>query len=424
MAEPYPNLGYDPCPGDLGGYQALAAYASRSAGTLTHAVRTLATAGSDQWRGQAADAFRGHVHEDVLPLAGKAADSVGRAATALHDWAITLAALQDEARALDRQAAPYRTQLTAVLRSAGLPATARPPYPASLKHAQRTRLDEANTALAGITARASDIHARYQAAVQRTGSQLENAGNMAPQPPGLFASLWHDAETGWDDITHKLSEFVHDKSLLEFISGICNIIATVAGLLALIPPLSLIFGPIALVAAGLAVGADALLAMFDHGSWSAVVLDAVAMVADAGWMKAATKLSELYKTSELADVMTKAPTWAGVASKIPLVTKIPVVGTAIDGAEKSIEVAPGMFRMIGESLKSIGGDSRVVDALGAVKDFESYGKWRAIDIVCGQASWSFSGAGIEAIPGNVRTWVNNVAMGKEPWQESAGTGAG
>jgi hypothetical protein len=45
------------------------------------------------------------------------------------------------------------------------------------------QLDEATTALAGITARACDIHARYLAAVQRTGSQLEDAGNMAPPPP-------------------------------------------------------------------------------------------------------------------------------------------------------------------------------------------------------------------------------------------------
>ena len=34
MARPYPNLGFDPCPGDLRGYQALADYAGRRT-TLT-----------------------------------------------------------------------------------------------------------------------------------------------------------------------------------------------------------------------------------------------------------------------------------------------------------------------------------------------------------------------------------------------------
>jgi hypothetical protein len=424
MADPYPNLGFDPCPGDLSGYQALAAYASRSATALTHAARTLASAGSDQWRGQAADAFRGHVHTDVLPLADKAADSVGRAATALHDWAITLAVLQDEARALDRQAAPYQVQLTAALRSAELPATTRPPYPASLKPTQRSRLDEASTALAGITAKANEIHAQYLAAVQRTGSQLEDAGNMAPQPPGLFASLWHDAETSWDDAVKFVGHLVHDKGLLEFIAGVANIVAAVAGLLALIPPLSLVFAPIAVAAAAAAFGADALLAMFDHGSWGAVILDAGAVIGGMEWIKAADNLSEIFKASELTGVMTKAPTWAGVISKIPLVTKIPVAGKAIDDAEKTVEVAPGMFRIIGASLKEMGGDTSAMDALSTVKDFMGNAKWRAIDIVSGQTTWAFSGAGFEAIPGNLRTWVNDAAMGKSPWRESADPATG
>jgi hypothetical protein len=79
-----------------------------------------------------------------------------------------------------------------------------------------------------------------------------------------------------------LDKFVHDKALLEFISGIANIVATVAGLLALFPPLSVVFAPIALIAAGFAIGADALLASFDHGRWGAVILDAGAVVGGRG----------------------------------------------------------------------------------------------------------------------------------------------
>jgi hypothetical protein len=83
-----------------------------------------------------------------------------------------------------------------------------------------------------------------------------------------------------------------------------------------------------------------------------------------------------------------------------------------------------MFRMIGASLKAAAGDASDVGALSAVKDFEQYGAWRAVDIVSGQGTWAFSGAGIEAIPGNVRNWVNNLATGREPWQESADAAAG
>jgi hypothetical protein len=424
MGDLYPNLGFDPCPGDLSGYQALAAYASRSAAMLTDAARTLASAGSDQWRGQAADAFRAHVQSDVLPLAGKAAGSVGQAAAALHEWAVTLAALQDEARALDRQAAPCQVQLTTALRAAGLPATAQPPYAAKLTTAQQAQVDAATTALTGITARAGELHAAYLTAAARAGGQLQEAGSMAPQPPGLFSDLWHDATSDWDTTIGGLSDFVHDKALLEFISGVANIVATVAGLLALIPPLSIIFAPIALTAAVFALGADALLAGFDHGSWSAVALDAVAVAGGAAWIKAAGKLSEIYEASELTGVMTKAPTWAGVAAKVPLVTKIPVAGKAIADAEQSVEVAPGLFRMIGASLKAAAGDASELDALSAVKDFGSKGAWRGVDIVSGQLTWTASFAGIEAIPGNVRTWVNNAAMGKDPWRESADAAAG
>jgi hypothetical protein len=148
------------------------------------------------------------------------------------------------------------------------------------------------------------------------------------------------------------------------------------------------------------------------------------VVGGVGWIKAADSLSEIFKASDLTSVMTEAPTWAGVVSKVPLVTKIPVVGSAIDDAEKTVEVAPGMFRMIGASLKEAAGDSRAADALSAVKDFDNYGPWRAVDIVGGQGTWAFSGAGIEAIPSNIRTWVNDVATGKDPWQEPVGVATG
>jgi hypothetical protein len=428
MGDLYPNLGFDPCPGDLAGYEALAAHAGRSAATLTSAVTTLANAGSDQWRGQAADAFRAHVHTEVLPVASKAAGSVGQAATALQTWAATLAGLQGEARALDRQAAPYQEQLTAVLRStassatvpaSALPSSMQPPPAAKLGPAQQAQLDEANAALTMITARAGDIHARYLAAVRQTGSHLANAGNMAPPPPGFFAGLWHDAESRWDDVAGQFSHLVHDRGLLEFISGVANVVATVAGLLALIPVLSVICAPIALGAAGIALLSDAVLAEFDHGSWGAVILDAGAVVGGAGWIKAASKLTEIFKASGLSGLMTEAPTWWGMASKIPLITKIPVIGKAIDEGEKTVEVAPGLFRMIGATLKTAAGDTKDLDALSAVKKFDDYAKWRGVDIVSGLVTWTFSGAGIEAIPSTVRTWVNNVAAGKDPWQEPA-----
>jgi hypothetical protein len=345
----------------------------------------------------------------VLPLARSASGSVGRAATALHNWALTLGSLQDEAKALDRQAEPHRTDLEAALRASGLPATATPPYPAKLTSAQTARVNTANTALSGILARANDLHTRYLDAVRAANSQLDNAGNMAPHPPGLFSSLWHDASAFADDIGREASRIVHDKALLEFISGVANAVATVAGMLALIPILTPALGPIALSAAVVALGADVLLAGFDHDSWKAVAWDALSVVADAAWIKAASRLSVLYKEAGLEKSMTRT------RSLIGLVTG------------KETYVAPGMFRMIGASLKeAAGGTNAVVADMNklAIKDFAGSAIWRSVDITAGQLNWTPSTEAIEAIPSNVRTWVNDIATGKAPWEGSANKATG
>lgn len=402
---PYPNLGYDPCPGDLAGYQDLAEYTARSAETLHQAASVLGSAGSDGWRGEAADAFRRHVQADVLPLTNKAAGSVGTAATALNEWTATLAGLQQEARALDRQAEPYRADLESLQGAAGGQSGS-----GQLTKAQQARADTATTALAGISGRADDIHARYLSAVQRTGSQLQDAGNMAPPAPGVFSDLWHGAEGFFDDVVHGVDVLVHDKALWQFIAGVANVVATVAGLLALFPPLTAIMGPIALGAAGAALVADTVLAAFDGGSWSAVALDAVAVLSDGAWMKSADELADVYKASKMEDVLTKATTWKG------LVSKIPKIGKGIDEADKTKDVAPGMFRMISASFKTAAGDSADFDKLSrTMSDFNKYNAWRAVDIVAGQLAWTVSAAGIEAVPGSVRSWVNDLAAGQEPW---------
>jgi hypothetical protein len=411
----YPNLGFDPCPGDLNGYQALADYAMRSAAMLSDAEHALASAGSSEWHGEAANAFRSHVQEDVLPLAKRATSSIGRAASALRSFALTLAQLQQEAATLNSQAGPWQDQRTAALAAAKLPSTATAPYPATIPALQHTRLEEADSALSSITARTNEIQAEYTAAVQRTAGQLDSAGNMAPHPPGLFSSLWHDVEANWDEVVHVLSDIVHDKALLQFISGVANVIASVAGLLALFPPLTAIFGPIALAAGIIALASDSLLAIFDHGSWVAVGLDAFAVVSDLAWMKAAGKLADMYEAAGLEKVMTKSTTYSGLISKIPLISKVPVVGDAIGSADHTVNVAPGMFRMIGESLKESVGSESVLKEISAVTD-PAYSPWRAVDIVAGQTNWTAAGIAITQIPGTVHNWVDDFAEGKDPWQ--------
>jgi hypothetical protein len=321
MTGTYPNLGFDPCPGDLAGYHALADYARRSAATLEASVRTLSaagpsgSAGPSSWRGQAATAFQAHLDRDVLPLASRASGSVQRAAGTLRAWYLTLAELQDEARALDNRARPYREELAISQRRPGSgPAAA-------------ARLDEAKTALAAIAIQADDLHARYLAAVSRTSAQLQDAGNLAPSPPSMLAAMWDDVAAGWDVVAGQVDHFVHDKALLEFISRVCDAISTVAGLLALIPsPFSLVLAGIALGAAGAEMASDGLLAAFDHGSWTSVALDGVAVATEGGWIKA---------TREVADAVQAAgPDLAAVWAP----------------SGRRVAVVPGMFSTIGDAL--------------------------------------------------------------------------
>jgi hypothetical protein len=326
MADAFPSLGFDPCPGDLAGYRALADYAHRSAATLEASLRTLSSSaspaapGSPGWRGGAATAFRGHLERDMLPLVDQATGSVQRAASTLRTWVITLAALQDEARALERRARPYSEELAASRR---LPA----PGPAAA-----ARADEARTVLAAIHMQADDLHARYLAAVSRTSGELQDATDMAPKAPALFAAVWQDVTGGWSLVTGEIGQFVHDRALLEFISGVCDAISTVAGLLALIPsPLSLVLAGIAVGAAGAEMATDSVLAGFDHGSWTAVALDGVAVVSDGTWIKATRQLTDIYRASDAE----MASVWSPSGRKIA--------------------VAPSIFGAMGDATKETAG---------------------------------------------------------------------
>src|SRR5260370_24365583 len=83
MDDIYPNLVFYPCPGDLTGYEALAAYPGRAATALSGAVRSLAAAGSDHLRGQAAATLPTPEHALVPPLARKPGGRSSPAATGL-----------------------------------------------------------------------------------------------------------------------------------------------------------------------------------------------------------------------------------------------------------------------------------------------------------------------------------------------------
>lgn len=420
---PYPNLPYDPCPGDLEGYQRLCDYANRSAGTVEQAARVLALAQSPEWVGRTADAFREHVNANVLPLVRTAAASVGKAAGALRAWHLTLTSLQDQARALNHQAEPYAAELAAANRS--LPASQRvipgqspSSFPANpLTPAQKAARGSAEAAagtMNGINRRVDDLHQQYLTAVRQCSSQLDLAGNMAPKAPGLLDGLGHDIEHYWDDAVGGLDALVHDAKVWEMLSEGANLVGTVAGVLAMFPPLSAVFGPIALVATGIALVSDTILASFDGGSWVSVGLDAVALIGGRLVVKSAKTLTQVYREAGAAKAL-EHPSMAGLLSKSDLILKVPGVGDAVKGADQTVEAVPGLFRMIGQTFKDPAGTSELSKAInleGAPDELlAKAAKWRGVNLGCSGIGWALTGAGIPGTLSNLHVLTGDNGSG-------------
>jgi hypothetical protein len=429
-ANPYPNLPYDPCPGDLAGYQTLSDYANRSAGWVEQAAKVLALAQSPEWAGQSADAFREHVHADVLPLVNSAASSVGKAANALRAWYLTLSSLQQEAQSLNRQAAPYASELAAANSSLpaservvpGQSATATPlsPFALTLTPAQQTaraNAEAAAGALGGIIGKVDDLHQQYLTAVRQCANQLDLAGNMAPKPPGFWDSLGHDVEHYWDDAVGGVSWLVHDAKFWQSVSEIANIVSTVAGILALFPPLGVIFGPVALFSAGLALGSDLILAGFDGGSLVTVGLDAAAVVGGLGVWKAVKVLTGVYRDAGATKAL-ETPSIAGLLAKSDLILRIPKVGDAVKNANQTMEAVPGLFRMIGQTFKDPAGTSELSKAIrldGAPAELlDKAAPWRTVDMVCSGAGWALTGMSIPGTLSTVHGWISDDNSGGSP----------
>lgn len=100
-----PNLGFDPCPGDVDQTALLA----RGHDGLARELRSLSSQleGVDfaQWQGEAANAVKSSLLDHVAPALRDAAGAIDDLATGLQSWYVKLSGFQDEADALERSAA-------------------------------------------------------------------------------------------------------------------------------------------------------------------------------------------------------------------------------------------------------------------------------------------------------------------------------
>ncbi len=105
MSRPsFPNIGWDPTPGDVHDTRELAKRLGGLASELGTAVNELERIECGAWKGKTAVAFSEYVSTDVTPLIKKSYESFDKASRALHRWAGQLQHLQDEADRLEKQA--------------------------------------------------------------------------------------------------------------------------------------------------------------------------------------------------------------------------------------------------------------------------------------------------------------------------------
>ncbi len=267
-ATTYPNLGFDPCPGSTIAVTELHQEISTAASSMQSAndlMNRLRNDTSGAWQGTTADAFRTHLNSTLIDDLGSANQSLNRAVTALQEWEIGLAGFQQQAAALESQAASAQRTVnaadTAHRNAEGNPdlrlASQQLTTDADLRDAQQ-RLNVAELALRNTTAdmdaavdaldiirrHAHDLNDEWDTASSKAAAALKEAAGFSPHKAGLLNRLGHD-------LVH-LVDGVDDwvKNHLEDIHSVLSTVSAVAGLIALCtpPPIDAIAFAVAVVA--------------------------------------------------------------------------------------------------------------------------------------------------------------------------------
>src|SRR5882757_1799187 len=308
MTRAFPHLGSDPTPGDVARTRFLDRQLGDLHGELTTTIGELNRIECGYWKGEAAKAFIAHIDSDVTPLIKKAHDSFGRASGALSRWADQLHGFQCEADTLEREAATKQGALDHAKTAAGLPIDDGVPHPApeaspdpnpdpsaaaDAKKKQQA-LTEANNALQGVLHRAEELHTRYTNAAHTISHDLDKAGDIAPDKPGLFSRIVHGVEDAWNDTV----QWVKDHAdLIKLIGDLHSDLSGILGVLAILTapfePLGAIFAAAAVVASAAALithliakaaGADV--------SWMSLGFDALGAIPGIGAFSKGVKVAD------------------------------------------------------------------------------------------------------------------------------------
>ncbi|RMI42776.1 WXG100 family type VII secretion target [Streptomyces triticirhizae] len=233
MSDSYPNLGFDPCPGDLPAAEAVAA-TMRDVATLssnTHTAMTAINTSSGIWVGRAADAFS-EAFDEVPPYLQRAVNALDVAARALEWWVNDLDRFKSVARQLEEEAASARAQVDSAQAAVdALPSDTSDMDDDELsehedtERARDSALNSANAALNEVIQRARQLHEEYLASAEDTSRALSRAADDAPPEPGLFDKI--------ADVVSDIVDFMMDPNTWKLIGDIFADIAMVVGVICL-----------------------------------------------------------------------------------------------------------------------------------------------------------------------------------------------
>ncbi|MBW1601179.1 hypothetical protein JJV70_03485 [Streptomyces sp. JJ66] len=256
----YPNLGFDPAPGDLeavGQLVSALGRVSRDSGTAKTEVDKLGTS-DGLWVGESGTAFSDSV-APVSPYLQKALGSMGAAHRALSSWETQLSGFQARARRLEDEAASA-VQCVSAAQSAvdALPTDvsqftdAEKDAHESKKQDKQRALDTANDELTSIRNRARTLHTEFTEAAGGAERTIRDAADDAPPEPGWF----EEAVDAIADFAAAAWETVTDPDFWKLIGDFLADLALVIGIICLF---AMPFGGIAgLALIGFLVGAGAL----------------------------------------------------------------------------------------------------------------------------------------------------------------------
>ncbi|RLV55559.1 hypothetical protein D9V41_10750 [Aeromicrobium phragmitis] len=251
----YPHLGFDPVASDEGSGASIAYQLRRTASRLDEMIGLLE--GKDgTWQGRSAEAFRASVDDELLPRAREARESFSLAARAVDGWVGDVPGFRRRAQLLEDEAAAAASQAVAAQqRLDGLVAPAEDAPEREQFDRDRRAAERAVSAAQGDISRILEDARRLQDDVEARGAEvatsLTTAMNIAPDKPGLFASLadfdigeWLSDAADWfmDDFLPALQE------LARVVGAVATIAAFVCTILTpFFPALAALAGAFALI---------------------------------------------------------------------------------------------------------------------------------------------------------------------------------